>query len=101
MGLFSKKPSENAQKIIDFLGCPCDYYPAGKSVEYIRSEYEDTYAKREMGGYTPVIVVVYDLRTDWIDSIRDDILHAEAPEIFRQRILNEAVPEAGKWFTEH
>ena len=100
MGLFSKKPSENAQKIIDFLGCPCDYYPAGKSVEHIRSEYEDAYARREMGGFTPVIVVVDDLYTDWIESIRDDILHGEAPEVFRQRLLKEAVPEAGKWFTE-
>lgn len=100
MGLFSSKPTANAQKIIDFLGCECEYFPAGKPLQLIRSAYEDAYARMEMGGYTPVIVVADDLHTDWIESIYDRILHGESPEVFRQRLLKEDVPDAGKWFTE-
>lgn len=100
MSLFSKKPSENAQKIIDFLGCPCEYYPAGKSVEYIRSEYENAFAKREMNGYTPVIIVVDDVLSEWIDILREDMQEGETPEQYRQRLLSEAIPNAVEWFTE-
>ncbi|MGN1340479.1 MAG: DUF4253 domain-containing protein [Oscillospiraceae bacterium] len=100
MGLFSKKPSENAQKIIDFLGCPCEYYPAGKSAEYIRSAYEDAFAKREMNGYTPVIVMADDVLSEWIDILRGDMPAGETPEQFRKRLISESAPNAVAWFTE-
>lgn len=101
MGLFSKKTSENAQKIIDFLGCPCEYFPAGKPAQLIQSSYEDAYAVREMGGYTPVLIAVNDMIVEWIDILRDEEFNdGETPEQFRQRLLAEAVPDAQKWFTE-
>lgn len=100
MGLFSKKPSENAQKIIDFLGCPCEYYPAGKSPEFIRSAYEEAYAKRVIGAYTPLLIVVDDVLIDTLENQRDEMRTGETPEVFRQRILSEAISDAGKWFTE-
>lgn len=100
MGLFSKKPSENAQKIVDFLGCPCEYYPAGKSVDYIRSEYESAYAMREMNGFTPVIIVVDDVLTEWIDILKENMLEKETVEQYRARLLSEAIPSAEEWFTE-
>ena len=50
MGLFSAKPSVNAQKIIGWLGCECEYFPAGKPAQFISSTYEDAFAKKEMGG---------------------------------------------------
>ena len=72
MGLFSAKPSVNAQKIIDWLGCECEYFPAGKPAQFISSTYEDAFAKKEMGGYTPVIIVVNDVLSEWFDMLRED-----------------------------
>lgn len=100
MGIFSSKPSPNAQKIIDFLGCKCDYYPAGKSAEFIRSTYEDLYARHEMGGYTPLMIVVDDVLAEWIDILREDMQEGETPEQFRQRLLSSDIPNAAEWFTE-
>ncbi len=100
MGILSAKPSENAQKIIDFLGCPCQYYPAGKPLQLIRSAYEEAFAEREMGGYTPVIVVTGKTLTEWIGMIQEEMPQGETPEKYRQRLLREAVPDAVQWFTE-
>lgn len=72
MGLFSAKPSVNAQKIIGWLGCECEYFPAGKPAQFISSTYEDAFAKKEMGGYTPVIIVVNDVLSEWFDMLRED-----------------------------
>lgn len=100
MGIFSAKPSENAQKIIDFLGCPCKYFPAGKPASLIYSEYEEAFARRQMGGYTPVVIVVDDLLAEYIDIIKESMKEGETPEQFRQRLISTAVPNAREWFTE-
>ena len=72
MGLFSAKPSVNAQKIIGWLGCECEYFPAGKPAQFISSTYEDAFAKKEMGGYTPIIIVVNDVLSEWFDMLREE-----------------------------
>ena len=53
-----KKPSHNAQSVMKYLGCPCEYFPAGSSVAAVTNAYDDAFAKREIGGYTPVIFVI-------------------------------------------
>lgn len=97
MGLFSAKPGANAQKIIDWLGCECEYFPAGKPAQLIQSSYEDAFAKKEMGGYTPIIVVVNDVLSEWLDMIRED--SGVMPEKHREELLGAALPDAQKWFT--
>ncbi len=98
MGLFSTRPSEKAKKIIDWLGCECEYYPAGKPAQFIQSTYEDAFAKKEMGGYTPVIIVVSDVLTEWLDMTLDE--PGMTPEKRREQLLNAELPDAQKWFTE-
>lgn len=98
MGLFSTRPSEKAKKIIDWLGCECEYYPAGKPAQFIQSTYEDAFAKKEMGGYTPVIIVVSDVLTEWLDMMLDE--SGMTPEKRREQLLNAELPDAQEWFTE-
>lgn len=98
MGLFSTRPSEKAKKIIDWLGCECEYYPAGKPAQFIQSTYEDAFAKKEMGGYTPVIIVVSDVLTEWLDVMLDE--QGMTPEKRREQLLNAELPDAQEWFTE-
>lgn len=98
MGLFSTRPSEKAKKIIDWLGCECEYYPAGKPAQFIQSTYEDAFAKKEMGGYTPVIIVVSDVLTEWLDMMLDE--PGMTPEKRREQLLNAEIPDAQEWFTE-
>lgn len=100
MGLFSAKPSENAKKIIDWLGCPCDYYPAGKSVQLIRSDYEEAFAKKGIGGYTPVMIVPDDVLVDQLDIISEGFSDGETPEQYRNRLLSGELPDAREWFTQ-
>lgn len=98
MGLFSAKPSVNAQKIIGWLGCECEYFPAGKPAQFISSTYEDAFAKKEMGGYTPVIIVVNDVLSEWFDMLRED--SGTSPEDRRRELLSAELPNAQEWFTE-
>lgn len=92
MGLFSAKPSANAQKIIDLLGCECEYFPAGKPAQFIHSTYEDAFAKKEMGGYTPVILVVNDILTEQLSEAYENQ--------YREKLPGIALPDAQKWFTD-
>lgn len=98
MGLFSAKPSANAKKIIDWLGCECEYFPAGKPAQLIHSTYEDAFAKKDMGGYTPIIIVVNDVLTEWTDMLRNDF--GTTHEKHREALLKAELPDAREWFTE-
>ena len=49
------KISEQAKKLIDYLGCPCEVIPAGTELSKIMNIYDDLYAKREIGGFIPMI----------------------------------------------
>jgi|GEM_PF-620584 len=86
------------QKIIDWLGCECEYFPAGKPAQFISSTYEDAFAKKEMGGYTPVIIVVNDVLSEWFDMLRED--SGTSPEDRRRELLSAELPNAQEWFTE-
>ena len=99
MGIFTK-PSENAKKIMDYLDCPCKYFPQGKPLQLIRSAYEDAYAVSEMGGFTPLIICVNDALADMIDDIRGEYHEGETTEQFRHRLLEQTLPAAGEWFTK-
>ena len=49
------KISEQAKKFIEYLDCPCEVIPAGTEISSIMNIYDDLYAKRDIGGYTPMI----------------------------------------------
>ena len=69
MGIFSSKPGDNASTIMELLGCPCEYFPAGKPAQLIHATYEDAFAKKEMSGYTPVVIVVNDILTEQLSGM--------------------------------
>lgn len=92
MGLFSAKPSENAKKIMEFLGCECDYYPEGKPAQLVHGAYEEAFANKEMGGNTPVVIVVNDVLTDQLSQFTQ-------PE-YREKLLADDLPDVQQWFTE-
>lgn len=95
------KPSENAQKIIDFLGCPYEYFPAGNNGSAILHAYEDALGKREIGGYTPVVIVTDNTLAEWIDILRDEEMEdGEAPSDYRSRLLSQSPIDPIKWFTD-
>ena len=90
MGIFSSKPGDNARTIMELLGCPCEYFPAGKPAQLIHATYEDAFAKKEMGGYTPVVIVVNDILTEQLSGMSQS----------RDELLGGELPDAQQWFTE-
>lgn len=100
MGLFTPNPSENARKIMDFLGCECEYFPAGKPAQFIHSTYEEAFAKKEMGGYTPIIVVVNDILVEQLEMITEQFAPGENVQQYRNNVLSGELPDAQQWFTE-
>lgn len=100
MGLFTQKPSDNARKIMDFLGCECEYFPAGKPAQFIHSTYEEAFAKKEMGGYTPVIVVVNDILVEQLEMIAEQFAPGESIQQYREKLLSGEHPDAQEWFTK-
>lgn len=49
---------ENAQSVIKYLCCPCDYFPRGTDLNIVASEYNKAFSERDTGGYTPLIIVI-------------------------------------------
>lgn len=98
MGLFSAKPGENARMVMEWLGCPCEYFPAGRPVSLIQSSYEDAFAKREIGGYTPVLIVPDDVLVEQLEMTAEN--EAEGLRSYRERLLKSELPDARNWFTE-
>lgn len=94
------KPGSAAQKIIDFLGCPCTYFPAGKSRKHITAAYEDAFGKRNISGSIPVIVVVDDTLAEWIDMLQQDFKDGETVSDYRNRLLQPCAFDAVNWFRE-
>ena len=96
MGLFSK-PSENAKFIMDYLGCECRYFPAGKPAQLIQSSYEEAFAGMGMDKITPLLITVDDLL---VTDIKSKSEPGESAEQRRARILSAASGEASDWFME-
>lgn len=104
--LFGKKKPEDqksgsvskyAQSVMDMLGCPCRHFPKGSNVEVIMSAYSEAFAKREMGGYTPLLIVADDTLIDLAGEYGQT-----AGEIreFREKILASEPINAHNWFVE-
>lgn len=98
-----KKPEESggisafARQLMTMLDCQCEHFPKGSSLEKIINAYNDAFAKREMDGYTPLIIVIDDTLLDVVEDI------AKTPEELnanREKLLNSPQIDAQKWFTE-
>ncbi len=88
--LFNRKPkpSENAKKIIDFLGCECEYFPRSATNKDLMTKYGEALKKWRKGGDAfPVIIVVDATLTEWLSDI---ISEGKTSKQLREEILAKA-----------
>lgn len=88
--LFNRKPkpSENAKKIIDFLGCECEFFPRSATNKDLMTKYGEALKKWRKGGDAfPVIIVVDATLTEWLTDI---ISESKTPKQLREEILAKA-----------
>lgn len=91
------KITEYARKVMDMLDCPCEHFPKGSNVEVIMSAYNEAFAKREMGGYTPLLIVANDM----LPEIVGEFAHtAEELRANREKMLASDPINAHKWFVD-
>lgn len=98
--MFGHKPSENARRIIEFLGCECEYIPAGKSPQHIQNEYENLLAAVKREKYYPVIICVDDVLAETLGMFTDELEPGETMGDRRRKIIGEASGSAEKWFSD-
>ena len=85
------KISREAQSVMDYLGCECVHIPKGAELSAVNSTYNELFAKRESGGYTPIIFGIEDNMEFDSDQHSTDL----QKEVF-------AAPEidGAKWFRD-
>lgn len=90
--------SEFARNLMKTLDCPCEHFPKGTDPQKILNAYDDAFAKREMGGYTPIIITVDDtLRYNFADN---NCSTAELLKANHDKMLASPQIDAQKWFSE-
>lgn len=92
-----KSISEYAQSVMDMIDCQCEHFPKGSSIEVIMSAYSEAFAKREMGGYTPLLIVADDTMIDLVSEFGQT---AEEIREFREKMLASEPINAHKWFVD-
>lgn len=89
MSKLFKKPSPNAESVMNYLGCPCEYFPAGGSTAAVANAYNDAFANREIGGYTPIIFVI----EEYMDFDED-----QSSADLQKRVFSAPPIDAQEWF---
>lgn len=89
------KPSANAQRIMDFLGCRCEYFPPSPTDKKLINRYADASAKGLKEGYTPIIIKPDDTLAEWLNIITA----GKSPQHFREEVLSKS-SEGGKEYIE-
>lgn len=49
---------ENALSVMNYLGCPCEYFPRGTELGNVNGAYRRAFDERESGGFTPLLIVI-------------------------------------------
>ncbi len=93
MGLFdlfrkkqSNPPSELAQRIIDYLDCRCEYFPASSDDAKLIAAYNSAVQRGKVKGFTPVIINVDSTLAEWLCEI---VHEGKSAEQFRREQLSE------------
>ena len=89
--------SEYARQLIEMLDCPCKHFPKGTDPAKVVNAYDDAFAKREQGGYTPMIIAVDVMLMEDVDEY---CTTAEELKANRDRLLSSPKFDVQKWFTE-
>lgn len=101
-GKSKKKDKENAggvgeyaRQLMDMLGCPCTHFSKGTDPSKVLNAYDDAFAKREMGGYTPMIIAA---DVTLLDKIEENLSAAEQLKANRDKLLASERFDVQKWF---
>lgn len=90
---FSGAPSgksETAKHLIELLNCSCEYFPSGTNGGVVLSAYNEAFARREMDGCTPMIIVVDEMILENVKNC------GQSPE----ELLSSTQIDVQKWFAE-
>ena len=93
------KPSENARRIMEHLGCPCEYFPAGKNPAHIQAAYEHSLADVKNEPYIPVIIHVDDILAETLEMFEEELESGETLSDRRKKLIARAEGFAEAWFT--
>ncbi len=87
--LFRKKPnnppSELAQRIIDYLDCRCEYFPASDDDTELMAAYNEAVKQSTSKGFTPVIINVDDTLAEYLCELVHD---GKSAKQFRKELLS-------------
>lgn len=91
------KISERSQSLMELLDCPCQHFPAGSNIDMIMSAYNEAFAKREMEGCTPLLIVADDMLSEIVGEYAKN---AEELRVNRDKLLASEPINAHKWFVD-
>lgn len=96
-----QKPVEidYTQEIIKMLNCPYELFPKGSDPQKILDAYNEAFAERETGGYTPMIIVTDD-NVYWLFKEYAEAENAEEFKAFHDKVLASPQIDVQKWITE-
>lgn len=96
----SDKPtgrSKFAMQLMELLDCPCEYFAEGTNPDVILSAYNTAFAKREMGGYTPLIIAI---DATLMEEVGDIAKTSEELKANRKKMLNSPSINGREWFVK-
>lgn len=89
------EPSETARTLIEYLGCPYEYFPAGISESDVITAYKS--ARENSGGCIPVIVSVSDTLLECVEEYGST---ADEFRAYRENLLSEPLADGCKWLAD-
>ncbi len=95
-----KEITEAAKTIMDFMGCECEFVPAGKSVKTITNMYNKLVEESGKGGYTPLIVVASDILAEYLSGIKEELGKGKTPADYRNELLSAKPADSKKWLSK-
>ena len=89
--------SELAKQLVEMLNCPYEHFSKGTDPAKVLNAYDDAFAKRESGGYTPMIIAVDEAL---MECLKDYFTTHEELKANRDKMLASEQFDAQKWFAE-
>ncbi len=95
-----KEITQAAQTIMDFMGCECEFVPAGKSVKTITKMYNKLAEEGKKDGFTPIIVAATDILAEYLSDIKNDLGEGKTPADHRNELLTAKPADSKKWLSK-
>lgn len=89
--------SDLARQLMELLNFPCEHFPKGTEPAKVINAYDDAFAKREMGGYTPMIITVDD---PLLECFGEYFTKSDELKANHDKLLASKQFDAQKWFAE-